>query len=549
MSKLGLSVATLAFAASLVPHPGSAQDAGVPARDWPTWGYDGARSGWNRGETTLTAKNVSRLTLLWNTAVGTPPTDVAMVTLTSPVVMEGADTPQGRKNLLFTIGADSSLFAIDADSGRVVWQKSYPNTEKPQRAANVNCSNTEQATPTIDKARGIVFFNTGNGMLHGLAVGTGEEKLTPIAMVAPFSRNWSLNFLDNVVYTAAGRGCGNGRPAEGNRPAGVEPGHVTAVDTGDLTHPQLSRFYTGHERPAGAWGRGGPVAGPKGMYVQTADGAWDPAGGVFGNAVVAVMPKAYGLADAYAHVNNGYLNGRDLDFAAGSPVIFPFGSRTLLATGGKEGIIYILDANSLGGSDHTRPLFKSARLGNDEQTYFGRGIWGGLSTALNPAGERLLFVPMWGPLAKDAPRFPVSNGDAPHGSVMAFKLAASGEGIALNPFWVSRDLFMPDSVAVANGVVYAVQTAEQAMQHPDNPEGHGAALAGVHRLTEEELSKFRSTPVTQMTLFALDAETGKTLYSSNKLLPGFTHFTQPVVALGKVFLVDHNAHVYAFGLK
>jgi hypothetical protein len=52
-----------------------------------------------------------------------------------------------------------------------------------------------------------------------------------------------------------------------------------------------------------------------------------------------------------------------------------------------------------------------------------------------------------------------------------------------------------------------------------------------------------------MTLFALDAETGKTLYSSGTLLPGFTHFTEPVVALGKVFLVDHEAHVYAFGLK
>ena len=112
-----------------------------------------------------------------------------------------------------------------------------------------------------------------------------------------------------------------------------------------------------------------------------------------------------------------------------------------------------------------------------------------------------------------------------------------------NPLW------MPDSVAVANGVVYAVQTAEQAQQHPDNPEGHGAALAGVHRLSEDELSKFRSTPVTQMTLFALDAETGKTLYSSKTLLPGFTHFTQPVVALGKVFVVTHDAHVVAFGLK
>jgi len=27
------------------------------------------------------------------------------------------------------------------------------------------------------------------------------------------------------------------------------------------------------------------------------------------------------------------------------------------------------------------------------------------------------------------------------------------------------------------------------------------------------------------------------------------HFTQPVVALGKVFAVDHAGHVWAFGLQ
>src|SRR6185437_12168621 len=211
------SAAALAFAAALAPLPGRAQDSGnKPAADWITWGYDGARTGWNRGETILGPQNVSRLQLLWNTKVATQPTDVAMATLTSPVVLEGADTPRGKMNLLFTIGADSSLFAIDAGSGQVLWTKTYPNRVQPQRAANTNCSNSEQATPTIDKARGIVFFTTGDGMLHGVDAGTGEEKLTPILAVAPFSRNWSLNFAGNVVYTAAGRGCGNGRPAESN---------------------------------------------------------------------------------------------------------------------------------------------------------------------------------------------------------------------------------------------------------------------------------------------------------------------------------------------
>ena len=51
-----------------------------------------------------------------------------------------------------------------------------------------------------------------------------------------------------------------------------------------------------------------------------------------------------------------------------------------------------------------------------------------------------------------------------------------------------------------------------------------------------------------MVLYALDAQSGKQLYSSGKLLANWVHFNQPTVAQGKVFLVSHDAHVYAFGL-
>jgi hypothetical protein len=114
-------------------------------------------------------------------------------------------------------------------------------------------------------------------------------------------------------------------------------------------------------------------------------------------------------------------------------VIFPLGKRTLLATGGKEGYVYVLDADNLGGADHTQPFFKSPRYGNDEQTYAGHGIWGGLSSALNAAGERMIFVPLLGPLAKDAPKFQYTNGDITHGAVMAFRVLPQGDGITLDP--------------------------------------------------------------------------------------------------------------------
>jgi outer membrane protein assembly factor BamB len=513
--------------------------AGANANEWLTFGYDPQRSGWNRDEHGLSPQNVSRLKLLWQTQLPVPTTDVALSSLTAPLVATGVATATGKRDLLFTVGMDDSLSALDTSSGAVVWRKAFPNTIKPPRAANTNCSNTEQATPVIDKARGTIYFTTSDGMLRGAALKDGAERLTPAQFVAPFSRNWSLNLIDGVVYTAAGRGCG------GSAEEPIEPGTVAAMDVRDPAHPVLTRFFTGKGRPAGPWGRGGPVRGPKGVYVQTADGPRDPDAGLFGNAVLAVPLGAQGAPDYFIPPEWKMLNAKDLDLGSGSPLVFRFDSQDLVATSSKESVVYLLDANNLGGSDHATPLYQSPRLGNEAGSYYAQGVWGGISTYQTPQGETYLYVPMWGPAAKDV-NFPRHNGEAPHGSIMALRVAKEGSGTTLVPQWISRDLNLPDNVAIANGLVFAVQTGEQAIQHPDNPEGHGRAINGQHALTPAELAKFRAKPVAPMTLYAFDALTGQELYASE--LKDWVHFSQPVVAAGRVFLVTHDGHVYAFGL-
>ena len=112
-------------------------------------------------------------------------------------------------------------------------------------------------------------------------------------MVQPFSRNWSLNLVDNVVYTTTARGCG-GSPAQP-----VEYGTVAAMDVSDPAHPSLSRFYTGKGRPAGPWGATGVAWGPQGAYVTTADGPNNPGSGIYGDMVLAMRPHAWGLNDSF----------------------------------------------------------------------------------------------------------------------------------------------------------------------------------------------------------------------------------------------------------
>ena len=85
----------------------------------------------------------------------------------------------------------------------------------------------------------------------------------------------------------------------------------------------------------------------------------------------------------------------------------------------------------------------------------------------------------------------------------------------------------PDPPVVANGVVYALQTGTNATE---------TRSAG-------------KQPGVNTVLYALDAETGRQLYSSEKLIDSFTHFSEPVIAGGQVYVSTWDGKVYAFGLK
>ena len=100
-------------------------------------------------------------------------------------------------------------------------------------------------------------------------------------------------------------------------------------------------------------------------------------------------------------------------------ILFPFGKRNLLATASKETVVYLLDADNLGGVDHMTGLYQSPRMGNDTQDFQAMGTWGSLATAQDEKGTRWLYLPMWGAPAKAGPKFAMTNGDAPSGSIMA----------------------------------------------------------------------------------------------------------------------------------
>jgi outer membrane protein assembly factor BamB len=484
--------------------------------EWLTWGHDPERTGSNPNERIINKDNVSQLEVKWTAQISTAPKDYVLSTMTAPIVAT-VNTAQGPASRVFVVGSDNTIFALDAATGKVIWQKANTNPIKEPQKGDYRCPNTQNATPVIDKDAGIIYVSTSDGMLRGFGLLDGEDRIPPIKFTDPFARNWSLNLIDGVVYSPTARGCLNMQS------------HFTALDLNDPARHALE-YYTNTGITSGAWGRGGIVRGPKGILAQTADGPFDPGSGKFGNSVVALTTKNFRLQDSFTPPNWEYLNKTDLDLGSGNPVVFPFQKWTLAAVVGKESVIYLLDTNNLGSADHHSALYTSPRWGNDEAKLHDRGIWG-ISTWQDPQGRRWLYVPMLGPPAKAAPAFPQSYGGADQGSTMAFevRLDAGNDKPTLVPMWISRQMHAPEPPTIANGVVFVLLSGKTS----DESRGAIKPPAGVD---------------TNAVLYALDAETGRELYSSKKLMSSFTHFNEPVVAGGQVYVCTWDGKIYAFGL-
>jgi outer membrane protein assembly factor BamB len=87
--------------------------------------------------------------------------------------------------------------------------------------------------------------------------------------------------------------------------------------------------------------------------------------------------------------------------------------------------------------------------------------------------------------------------------------------MTLTPAWVSQDLMNPAPPAVANGVVFALDG------------GNGRHHA---------------------TLYALDAATGKQLFSSGDTVHTYTHLSGMSIGDGHVFFTTHDNTLYSFGI-
>jgi outer membrane protein assembly factor BamB len=518
--KLLSSVLFLSVSASAL-HVALGQS--TEAAEWPTGSFDQQRDGWQRNETKLTVDNAKNIRLLWKLKTDNKP--MGMQSFREPVIVAGVHTTAGAKTLAIFAGSSDAVFAIDVDNGSLVWQKDLKwSSDKPQepgQGAGFICNNALTATPVVTPATAaqrFVYVLSNDGYLHTMDPATGEEKDAPIQMLsAVYGKAYGLNLVNNVVYTVTGQAC-----------HGV-PNQLYAVD---LT---TRKAFSSTPGQGGIFGTAGPAVGNDGaIYFESGDGVYDVAAGKLSTTVQAYTSAndQLTLKDYYTPSNHAWLTKRDLDMNT-TPVVFPYQGRDLLVGSGKEGRYFLMDSKSLGGANHQTPLYRTPLVSNKNVNFQTEGSWGSFASWEGKDGVRWVLAPIGGPVAVD---FPLSYGPTPNGGIIALKVTETAGKTELTPAWVSRDMMSAEPPVVANGVVYVLAAGEFTAQANDEDGG---------LYSFEERVK-RSIPAK---LYALDAVTGKELYSSGDQIASFLHQAGIAVAGGRVIFGTFDGTIYCFGVE
>ena len=256
-------------------------------------------------------------------------------------------------------------------------------------------------------------------------------------------------------------------------------------------------------------------------YAPTGDGPFEPEKHIYSEAIIAVDGKNRNLAlkDYYSPTNAAFLWKRDLDMNV-TPVVFDYKGRELVSASSKECRVFLMDGHSLGGADHRTPLDRTPLICNEEVNFASAGVWGSMASWEDANGTRWVLTPFWGPVHPDF-KVPVSYGPVTHGAVVAFKVVEENGKTVLQPASMSRDMNRAEPPVIANGVIYAFANGEDTDQ----------ATASQGLLVNTSPTRIKGS--NHAVIYALDAQTGKELWSSGDEIKSFAHFTGLSMANGR----------------
>jgi len=392
-----------------------------------TYKNDNARTGQNLDEPLLSPANVSMASFGRRFSHG-----VDGYLYGQPLYVAAVPMADGTiHDIIVVATAHDSIYAFDADdnlgaNAAPLWQASFINpnqgvTTVPWEDVNCPVINPEIGiigTPVIDPATYTVYFVastkevSSNGSaryvhrLHALDIRGGQElSASPVEIQAAipgigdggasvkfvpqsYKQRSALLLANGVVYTAWSSHCDNA------------PYHGWIIGYRADTLQQTAVYNsTPNSTGASFWGGGaGPASDADGnLFAVSANGDFDELFSPLdlADSIIRLSPvNGLNVTDYFTPYNQGQLEDLDLDLGSSGALLLPpeVGSnahRNLLVAAGKEGRVYLVDRDKMGG-------FNSAQDAGALQTVMlgGQGVYGSAAyfsgnVYLSAGGDRL----------------------------------------------------------------------------------------------------------------------------------------------------------------
>jgi hypothetical protein len=351
-----------------------------------TYHNDNARTGQNLTETILTPSNVN------SSSFG----KLFVITVdgkvdAQPLYLTQVSIPnQGMHNVLYVATEHGSVYGLDADNGKALWQVSMlaagETTSDDHVCGQITPEIGVTSTPVIDPKAGphgtiyvVAMSKDGSGnyhqRLHALDVTTGAEEFSgPQNIQASFpgtgdnssggkvvfapgqyAERAGLLLQNGVVYTAWTSHC-DFRPYTG---------WIMGFDQSTLAQVSVLNV-TPNGNEGSVWMSGAGLAADTSgnIFLLDANGTFDtaldangfPSQGDYGNAFLKISSAngQLAVADYFEMSNQGAENGSDEDLGSGGALVLPDltnssnQTKHLAVGAGKDSNIYLVDRDAMG---------------------------------------------------------------------------------------------------------------------------------------------------------------------------------------------------------
>lgn len=278
-----------------------------------------------------------------------------------PLYIEGG--PNGPMILVVT--ASNNVYALHADTGAVIWQRTENDLGAPVPISGLPCSNIDPVgiigTPVVDLSSRALFFDamttpdggqTKKHLIYSLNVDTGAinpgwpvdvSAAVPAFTAAIQEERGGLALVNGIVYVPYSAFYGD---------CGLYHGWVVGVHIDD---PNNVGAWATEALGGGIWGHSGVASDGTNMFVIT--GNTTNTNGIWGGGEAIIRLQAGPVfsnqpTDYWAPTNWLSLDNTDTDLGGCSAILVHVPGATpsdLVLALGKDGNAYLVNRNNLGG--------------------------------------------------------------------------------------------------------------------------------------------------------------------------------------------------------